>query len=91
MNNSFYENCLVTPNYSFEREQFAFPQYRYPKPGMLLTVLKSVKDELNNLMFWFSDFKMPIPLAGVCFDIVQSGDEGEEILDEVFKIINNLP
>ena len=86
-----YRNCIVTPNYSFEREQKAFPQYVYPKPGLLLTVLKVVKDEVNNLLFWFSDFKSPIPFAAICFDVLQNAEEGEEILEEVYKIANKLP
>lgn len=90
MNTSLYINAIVTPNYSFEREQRAFPQYNYPKQGLLLTVLKAARDEFNNTMLWFSDFRIPIPLAAVCFDVLQDGDEGEEILEETFKIANKL-
>lgn len=82
---------LVTPNYTFEREQKAFPQYTYPKIGMLLTVAKTARDELNNLMLWFNDFKIPIPLAAECFNELQDEWEGDEILNEVYKIANRLP
>ena len=91
MNTSIYTNAIVTPNYSFEREQHVFPQYKYPKQGILMTVLKVAKDELNNTLLWFSDFKIPIPLAAVCFDVLQDGEEGEEILEQAFKIANRLP
>lgn len=85
------QGSIVTPNYKFDREQNAFPQYTYPKMGMLLTVAKTVKDELGNLMLWFNDFKIPIPLAAECFDELQDEWDGDEILSEAYKIANNLP
>jgi hypothetical protein len=86
-----YEGAIVTPNYTFEREQAQFPQYRYPNKGRLLTVLRAVWDDGNNILLWFSDFQTAIPLAAVCFDVLQSEAEGDEILNEAYKIANRLP
>jgi hypothetical protein len=86
-----YEGAIVTPNYTFEREQAQFPQYRYPTMGKLLTVLKAVRDDYNNILLWFSDFQISIPLAAVCFNVLQYEEEGDEILNEAYKIVNQLP
>lgn len=86
-----YEGAIVVPNYTFEQEQQAYPQYRYPTMDKLLTVLRVVRDEMNNIMFWFDDFQTAIPLYAACFDVLQWEKEGDQILNEAYKIANKLP
>jgi hypothetical protein len=80
---------LVVPNYDFARERTLY-RYDYPTMDKILTVNKVQFDELENQMLWFDELKIPIPLAAICFDEVQDEAEGDCILNEAFKIANNL-
>jgi len=82
-------NSLVTPNYDFATERQLY-RYDYPTMDRILTVNKIQFDELENQMLWFDELKIPIPLAAVCFDEVQDEEEGDAVLNEAYKLANNL-
>ncbi len=88
--NNITAGSLVKPNYNFRQERIAFPMYNYPNIENTLTVKRIARDESNNVMLWFSDWQIPIPLAACCFDLVQDTEDGQLILDEVHDILNGI-
>ena len=80
---------LVQCNYNFDREREKF-KHAYPKINDLLTVTKREFDSDGDPVLWFDELKIPVPLYEECFDEVQDEYEGDEILNEAFKIANRL-
>jgi hypothetical protein len=78
---------IVKPNYDFAKERKQY-DYNYPEKDRLLTVCKVVMDSERNRMFFFEELSIPIPLYEACFDLVQDEWEGDEILNEAYRIAN---
>jgi hypothetical protein len=80
---------LVQCNYNFDREREKF-KYAYPKINDLLTVIKREMDRYGNHVLWFDELKIPVPLYEESFDEIQDEYDGDAILNEAFKIANNI-
>lgn len=81
---------IVKCNYSFleERELYKLP---YPKKGDYLTVKDCLKDpEHGYYVLFFEDLQLSIGLSSARFDLVQTEQEADSVLNNVYKIANNL-
>lgn len=82
---------IVKCNYDFieERKLYALP---YPKRGDYLKVVQCFQheEEEDVFMIYFEHPRLSIPLSSERFDIVQTEIEGDGILNEAYKIANNL-
>jgi hypothetical protein len=83
------QGSIVKCTYNFDREREVYG-YKYPHTDDLLTVTKLQKDSEGEVVLWFDELKIPVPLYENCFVEVQDEAEGDEILNEAFKIANNL-
>jgi hypothetical protein len=81
---------LVMVTYDFTPQRINFT-YNYPELGRLLIVLKDLINEEGDRCFFFEELNIPIPLNEPCFRLMQSEAEGDEILNEAYKIANRLP
>jgi hypothetical protein len=90
-NYPYQKGDLVRCNYNFDVEREKF-KLSYPKIGDYLTVATCLQHEVDYHAFllFFEDLLFPIPLAANRFDLVQQEREGDTVLNEAWKIANNL-
>lgn len=90
-NYPYQRGDIVKCNYNFdeERAQWKLP---YPKKGDYLIVLQCLQHDTDErtFMLYFDSPKLGIPLAAIRFDLVQDEQDGDNILNEAYKIANNF-
>lgn len=87
----FQPGDIVKCNYDFMEERSIY-KLPYPKVGQYLTVsecMQSMEDP-QTFMLFFEDLRMSIPLAAYRFHLVQTEGDGDSILNDAYKIANNL-
>lgn len=86
----FERGCLVVCEDSFEPERRQYPQYPYPHKGDVLTVSgKGRHFNTQDLMLTFEELRniIPFPLVAEFFTIVQTAQEGKDIMEKVSQIL----
>jgi hypothetical protein len=83
------EGSLVVCNYHFDDQRKRYG-YNYPRIGDILTVTKTRRNEENEIVLFFDELKLPCGLYEDCFDEIQDEADGDEILNEVYKLANKL-
>ena len=82
---------IVKCNYDFIEERRRY-QLAYPKKGQYLTVSECLQamEDPNCFMLFFDDLRLSIPLSAERFELVQTELDGDTVLNEAYKIANNL-
>jgi hypothetical protein len=84
------EGDLCKCVYDFWQERQTFG-YNYPRVNDILKVNKIMMNPLFERCLCFDELNLPIPLVDECFELLQRESEGDEILNEAFKIANGMP
>jgi hypothetical protein len=80
--------CKCVYDFWKERQKFG---YNYPHVKDILKVNKVVMNPLHERCLYFDELNIPVPLVDECFELLQRESEGDEILNEAFKIANGMP
>jgi hypothetical protein len=81
---------MVKCNYNFDEERQRYG-LKYPKKGDYLTVREALRVvETGEWVLFFEELILSIPLSVARFDLVQTEMDGDAILNDTFKIANNL-
>jgi hypothetical protein len=84
----FHAGDIVKCNYDFIKERNQY-KLAYPRKGQYLTVSDCLESQGIFALF-FDDLRLSIPLTSYRFDLVQTERDGDGILNDAYKIANNL-